>query len=236
MRLPCGLRRRDPRRLVGRWNLVGRGFASRAFGLSVLQALQRRAVGRLRRARGHRSRSHALAEPERVEQPVEPVPVGFPRREQMLERERNRPGLFGIARRHQGGGVAAFMQADGKGIVAQGLEKRCEFGRDQARDLVDFLIVRAGAAAAHATFPSRRSVTSRVTRDLSSWVLSRHIRVSCTISGDSAGRARRARPAPPPNPASRRRRAPCAILPCGCFRPCARSAAPATPRRPRSAP
>src|SRR3984957_10741417 len=77
------------------------------------------------------------------------------------------------------------MQPDNEGVVAQGLEERGELSRDEARDLIDFLIVRTGAAAAHAPFPSRRSVTSRVTRDLSSWVLSRHIRVSCTISGES---------------------------------------------------
>ena len=71
-------------RIVRRRNLVGCGLACRWFRPLVLQGFQRRAVGRLRRADGHGSRFHALAEPERFEDAIEPVPVGFPRREQMF--------------------------------------------------------------------------------------------------------------------------------------------------------
>ncbi len=72
------------RRIVRGWNLVRCGLASAWRRLVVLQAFQRRAIGRLGRAHGHRSRSHPPAEPECVEQPIEFVPIGFPRREQML--------------------------------------------------------------------------------------------------------------------------------------------------------
>src|ERR1700722_19813331 len=103
----------------------------------------------------------------------------------MLERRAQQAGHFGIARRHQRRGVAAFMQARHKTIVAQGAQKRRELCRDEAGDLVELVESGIGSATAHATFPSKRSVTSRVTRDLSSCVLSRHIRVSCTVSGTS---------------------------------------------------
>src|SRR6202022_224856 len=131
------------------------------------------------------SRLNPLAEPERVEDAVELVPVGLPRRKQMLERRTQQAGLFDIARRHQCGGVPAFVQAYRESVIPQGSQKRRELCRDEARDLVDLVISRICAAATHATFPSRRSVTSRVRRDLSSWVLRRHIRVSWTVSGTS---------------------------------------------------
>src|SRR6202035_3161318 len=131
-------------------------------------------------------RPHAFAEPERVEDAVEAVPVGFPRREQMFQRGTQQAGFLDIARRHQRGCVLAFLQPDREAGLAQGFQKRRELAGDEARDFVELFISGTGAAAAHATFPSRRSVTSRVRRDLSSWVLSRHIRVSCTVSGVSS--------------------------------------------------
>src|SRR5579872_5850695 len=73
------------RRIVGRWHLIGNGLASPRIA-GVLKILQRRIVGRPYRARGGRARPYTLAQPEGVEQPVELVPVGFPRREEMLHR------------------------------------------------------------------------------------------------------------------------------------------------------
>ena len=97
----------------------------------------------LRRTDGQRPRPHPLAEPEGIEQAVEPVPLGFPRREQMLERRAQQAGLFGIAGRHQGSRILALVQADGKTVVAQGFEKCRKFARDEAGDLVDLIICRS---------------------------------------------------------------------------------------------
>src|ERR1700737_5156386 len=94
-------------------------------------------------------------------------------------------GSIGKARRHHGGRIPAFLGANGKAAVAQRFEECREFGRDEARKLLELFMVGRGTAATQATFPSKRFVTSRVPRDLSSWVFSRHIRVSCTISGPS---------------------------------------------------
>jgi hypothetical protein len=96
----------------------------------------------------------------------------------MLERAAQQRRLFDIARRHQSGGVAALVQADGKTSVAQGFEKPGELGRDQPGNLVDLRISGRGAATAHATFPNNLAVTSGLKRARSSWVLSRHIKVS----------------------------------------------------------
>src|SRR4029078_424926 len=136
---------------------------------------------------------HALAEPERVKDAVEFFPVGFPRREQVLERRTQQPRLGRLAGRHHFRRILAFGKAHGESAVAQGFEKRGEPGRDKARDLVEFFVNGTGAAIAHATFPNRRPLVSRVTRDWSSWVLSRHIRVSWTVSGAS-WRSRTSRP------------------------------------------
>src|ERR1700730_17725570 len=122
----------------------------------------------------------------------------------MLERRTQQARLLHIACRHQRGGVLALMQADSETIVAQVVDKRGKASRDETRDLVEFFVFGIGAAAAHATFPNRRSLTSRVTRDLSSWVLSRHIRVSCTVSGASC----RSRTSSPTKAAARSRVAP----------------------------
>jgi hypothetical protein len=76
--LHAALAARALRRIVaGRLDLVGRGGLAAPLGF-VLQAFQRRAVGRLRRADGRGARAHAFSEPERIEQAVEFLPVGFP--------------------------------------------------------------------------------------------------------------------------------------------------------------
>src|SRR6185295_8479909 len=90
---------------------------------------------------------------------------------------------LGIAGGHQRGGVLPLLQADRKAGIAQRPEKRRKFCRNQARDLIDLVVNGTCAADAHATLPNRRSATSRVRRDLSSWVLTRHINVSCPASG-----------------------------------------------------
>ena len=113
-------------RLVGGRNLVGRGFASGAFGSEscrlfsdgLLAAFAEPMV--IDRDLTRRPSQNASNSPSNLSQ------SDFRAENRCLNATRNRPGLFGIARRHQGGGVAAFMQADGEGVVAQGLEKRRE--------------------------------------------------------------------------------------------------------------
>ena len=110
--------------IVGGWNLIHRRLATGA--LAVSQSLERRIVRSLRRARCHRSRPHALAEPERVKDAVEFFPVGFARREQVLERRTQQTRFGRVAGRHQFRRILAFGEAYGEPAVAQGLEKRGE--------------------------------------------------------------------------------------------------------------
>src|SRR5882757_3482144 len=171
---------------VGGRNLVRRRVTPGAkFGAVARQVLQRWVVGRLRGANRSRTRTDAPAEPERIENAIEAFPVGFARREQMLERRAQQAHLCNVASRHQRRRVLAFSVTDGKAVVTQDPEKGREFRRDEAGNFVHFVEVRRSATAAHATFPSKRSVTSRLIRALSSWVLSRHIRVVWTSSGAS---------------------------------------------------
>src|SRR5262245_52454925 len=103
----------------------------------------------------------------------------------MLECGAQEAGSLRVACGHQGRRVLPFSKADGKAVVAQGAQEGGQLRRDKARDLVHLIERRRWSAAAHATLPRRRAVTSRVMRDLSSWVFSRHIMVSNTASGAS---------------------------------------------------
>src|SRR5258708_20154268 len=100
----------------------------------------------------------------------------------MLERRTQQAGLLHIACRHQRGGVLALMQADGETIVAQRPQKRSKLRRDESGNLVEFFIAGTVAAAAHATFPNTRSLTSRARPDLSSSSFRTHLRLSSTSS------------------------------------------------------
>ena len=117
--------------VAGGRNLIGSGFALGRFGFGVPQILQGRAVGRLRRAHGQRARPHPFAQPERIEDAVEAVPVGFARREQMFQRRPQQPRPCNITLRHQRRRVLALLQADGEAGLPQGFQKRGEFCRDE---------------------------------------------------------------------------------------------------------
>jgi len=73
------------RHIIGRRQLVGDRLIATLLCRRVLHVLQRRIVGAGRRTDGTGARAHTLAQPERIEQTVELVPVGFARREQMFE-------------------------------------------------------------------------------------------------------------------------------------------------------
>src|ERR1700752_695082 len=103
----------------------------------------------------------------------------------MFQRRAQQPRFRGITGGQQRSGIAALSKTDGKAVVAERLQEGGQLLRNQTRNLVDLFKRRMVAAAAHATFPSRRSVTSRVIRARSSRVLSRHIMVSKTASGTS---------------------------------------------------
>ena len=108
---------------------------------------------------------HAAALPEGVEDLVEALPVGMGRAEQRAQcrLERRRAQRRGRGEHLQR--VARLGEPDAKAVVAQRARKAGEPA--------------AGAERGHhATLPRRRSLTSRVSRARSSWVLSRQIMVS----------------------------------------------------------
>src|SRR4029453_5352552 len=101
-----------------------------------------------------------------------------------LQRRTQRAGSPGRLTGQHARRILAFLEADGEGIAAQHLREvhqaaQREFG--QAGRIHDLVLL----AAHHATFPSSRAETSRVSRARSSWVFSRQRSVSCTVSGSA---------------------------------------------------
>ena len=137
------------------------------------------------RARQHMPLAHAVTAPERVEDVVKALPVRMGGTKQRAQRrpERIRPQCR--RRGKHGERVAGFGQAHFEAVVAQGADETGEpadRGAERART-----VVLRGSLRSHlrvtelvhyATLPRSRSVTSRVMRARSSWVLSRHIIVS----------------------------------------------------------
>src|SRR5262245_59808309 len=119
-------------------------------------------------------------EPMGIENLVEPPPIGMRRAEQRSERgpQRGRSRCNGI--REDCECITRFRESDLESVVAQRARKaRQPFAHRPA----DFFNGRTGLGEKHrthpyATFPRSRSLTSRVSRARSSWVLSKHIIVS----------------------------------------------------------
>src|SRR5262249_52413257 len=98
----------------------------------------------------------------------------------MLESGAQYIGPFAIAGCQNGSGILPLPQTDRKITVSQCSDESCQPIAYQVRD---WIALTAFSNSIHATLPRMRPVTSRVTRALSSRVLSRHIIVSCTASG-----------------------------------------------------
>src|SRR5262245_10798890 len=120
------------------------------------------------------------AEPMGVENLVEPLPIGMRRAEQRSECGPQRGRSRCNAMREDRECITRFRNADLESVVAQRARKaRKHF----AHRPTDFFNRRTWLCGNHrtrtyATFPRRRSLTSRVSRARSSWVLSKHIIVS----------------------------------------------------------
>ncbi len=94
--------------------------------------------------------------------------------------QRRRPRRRG--RRQDRQRVARLGEADLEAVVAQRADEARQAPPRRAPPIA-FAILAQGYRPSHATLPSSRSVTSRVSRARSSWVLSRQIMVSWTASG-----------------------------------------------------
>ncbi len=143
------------------------------------EALQRRPMPAQRARRLHAP--HAAALPEGGKDFLEALPIRARGAEQTAQRRHQQRGPEGCRRGEDGKRVARLGEADGEAVVAQrpheAGEPPAQAGADRRRGL------ELGGGRHQATRPSRRSVTSRVRRARSSWVLSTQISVSCTASG-----------------------------------------------------
>src|SRR6185295_10557194 len=128
--------------------------------------------------------SPTAIQPIGIEDAVELVPVGTPRAKQALQRRAQRAGSPGRIACQHARCILAFFEADGEGIAAQHLREVHQAAQREFAQTgrIDNLVLLAGH---HATFPSSRAETSRVSRARSSWVFSRQRSVSCTVSGSS---------------------------------------------------
>src|SRR5262249_29989957 len=143
---------------------------------------------------------HAFAAPIRVEDFVEALPIRMRGAEQCAQGRFQRRGPECGWRCEYSERITCFCKADAEAVRAQCARKTGEpaaHGCGQGffslvpakagtqRWIPAFAGVRGkmGVSSHHATLPSNRSLTSRVSRARSSWVLSKHIMVSKTASG-----------------------------------------------------
>src|ERR1700720_582266 len=125
----------------------------------------RRRMARTRDAGENLPLPHVAALPERVKNLVEALPVGTGGAKQRAQCRLERSRAQRCGRRQHLQRVARLGETDAKAVVAQ---RPCKTGEPAP----------GAERGHHATLPRRRSLTSRVSRARSSWVLSRQIMVS----------------------------------------------------------